>query len=100
MDIWTPEKRSQVMSAIRSSGTRPELALEKIVRGALPRWKVQSHAVSLAGRPDVYLPSLRLAIFVEGCFWHSCPQHGKVPKSNLEYWEAKLRANASRDRRV
>ena|ERR1035437_4616188 len=100
MDIWTPEKRSAVMSTIRGSGTIPELTLENIVRRALPRWKVESHPASLAGRPDLYLPSLGLAIFVEGCFWHSCPLHGTVPKSNTQYWGPKLKANVSRDRRV
>jgi DNA mismatch endonuclease (patch repair protein) len=100
MDIWTPEKRSEVMSANRSTGTKPELELQIIVRRALPRWKVQNHPTSLVGRPDLYLPSLRLAIFVEGCFWHACPQHGTVPKSNIDYWGPKLKANVVRDRRV
>lgn len=88
------------MSAIRSTGTGPEVTLQKIVRGALPRWKVEIHPSSLVGRPDFYLPSLGLAIFVQGCFWHSCPLHGKVPKSNQGYWEPKLKANVSRDRRI
>ena len=80
MDIWTPEKRSEVMSGIRGKGTKPELTLQVIVRKALPRWKVEHHPTSLVGRPDLYLPSLRLAIFVEGCFWHACPQPS-VPTS-------------------
>ena len=100
MDVFTPEKRSEVMSAIRSRGTKPELAVERIVTNTLPRWKIECHPASIAGRPDIYVPSLRLAIFVEGCFWHSCPAHGRFPKSNNGYWEEKLRANVARDRRV
>ena len=100
MDVFTPEKRSEVMSAIRSSGTKPELAVESIVRQALPRWKIECHPALVAGRPDIYVPSLRLAIFVEGCFWHSCPVHGRTPRANLGYWEAKLRSNVARDRRL
>jgi DNA mismatch endonuclease (patch repair protein) len=100
MDIWTPEKRSEVMSLIRGTGTKPELALQAIVRAALPRWKVEVGATSIPGRPDVYIPSLRLAIFAHGCFWHSCPRHGKIPKSNIEYWAPKLAANKARDQRL
>ena len=100
VDIWSPEKRSEVMSLIRGQGTKPELALQGIVRKALPRWKVETHPRALAGRPDLFVPSLRLAIFVEGCFWHSCPRHGKVPQTNVDYWIPKLEATVSRDRRV
>lgn len=100
MSTWSPKTRSEVMAAIRSSGTKPELALQGIVRRALPRFKFQLHPTSLPGRPDLFLPSLRLAIFVQGCFWHSCPEHGNIPQSNVDYWVPKLRANASRDHRV
>ena len=100
MDVFTPQKRSEVMSAIQSSGTKPELAVESIVRKALPRWKIECHPASVAGRPDIYVPSLRLAIFVEGCFWHYCPLHGRIPSANLGYWEEKLSSNVARDRRV
>ena len=100
MDIWSPEKRSEVMSAIRGSGTKPELLLQGIVSRALPRYKLETNPTSLPGRPDLYLPSLRLAIFVEGCFWHCCPKHGSIPQSNVEYWIPKLKANVSRDRKV
>ena len=100
MDIWSPEKRSAVMSSIRSTETRPELAVQGIVRRALPRFKLQVPPESLTGRPDLFLPSLKLAIFVEGCFWHRCPKHGNIPQSNVDYWAPKLMANVSRDRRV
>ena len=98
--MWSPEKRSEVMSAIRGRGTKPELALQGIVSRAVPRYKLQTHPPSLPGRPDLYLPSLKLAIFVEGCFWHCCPKHGNIPQSNVDYWVPKLKNNVSRDRRV
>lgn len=53
---------------------------------------------TLPGQPDVFIPSLRLAIFADGCFYHGCPEHGHVPKSNVEFWLTKLTRNRRRDR--
>lgn len=100
MDIWTPEKRSEVMSLIRASGTKPELNLEAIVKRSLPRRRIELHARTLPGSPDIYIPSLHLAIFANGCFWHSCPRHGNIPNSRKDYWVPKLAATVARDRRV
>jgi DNA mismatch endonuclease (patch repair protein) len=86
------------MSAIRSSGTTPERNLEAIARASLPRRKFLLHPKSLPGSPDVYIPSLKLVIFADGCFWHSCPRHGNVPLSRQEYWVPKLAATVARDR--
>lgn len=88
------------MSKIRSTGTAPELALQCIVKVALPGRKIEYNARSVPGTPDVYVPSLKLAIFVHGCFWHSCPIHGTRPSSNIEYWWPKLEANRRRDNRT
>ena len=99
MDVFLPSKRSEIMGLIRSKGTGPELALEVIVRNAVPRRKVVIHARILPGNPDIYIPSLGVAIFADGCFWHSCPMHGHAPKSRVEYWVPKLAANVVRDRR-
>ena len=100
MDIWSIDKRSAVMSSIRKTGTKPEMALQGIVTSALPRWKVMKNSEIVLGRPDVYVPSLKLAIFADGCFWHSCPKHGNIPKSRTEYWGPKLKGNSTRDRRI
>src|SRR5664280_2097731 len=100
MDIWTPEKRSQVMSLIRASGTRPELNLEAIVKRSLPRRRIELHARTLPGSPDIYIPSLHLVIFANGCFWHCCPSHGNIPKSRKHYWVPKLAATVARDKKV
>ena len=56
------------------------------------------HATEVAGVPDFYFPRLRLAIFVDGCFWHSCPKCGHIPKANQDYWIEKLARNKRRDR--
>jgi DNA mismatch endonuclease, patch repair protein len=53
---------------------------------------------TLPGQPDVVVPGLRLAIFADGCFYHGCPEHGHVPKSNVDYWFPKLTRNQRRDR--
>jgi DNA mismatch endonuclease (patch repair protein) len=98
-DVFTPEKRSDIMSRIRSSGTTPEARLWTLVREALGgRWRIDRNVRTLPGQPDVLVPSLRLAIFADGCFYHGCPEHGHVPKSNVEYWLTKLTRNRRRDR--
>lgn len=99
-DIFSPEKRSDIMSRIRSSGTVPEKRLQQMVRQALGhRWKVLQNVKELPGNPDIVVPSLRLAVFCDGCFYHQCPIHGHIPKSNVEYWGPKLERNRIRDSR-
>lgn len=97
-DVFSKKKRSEIMSRIRSSGTNPEERLYRIVRQILGhRWGIQRNVTALPGQPDVYIPSLRLAIFADGCFYHGCPQHGHNPKSNRAYWVPKLIRNLQRD---
>lgn len=96
-DIWSKEKRSEVMSLIRSKHTRPEL----IVRSMLHRmgFRFRLHRRDLPGEPDIVLPKHKSAIFVHGCFWHfhkNC-RDGKIPQSNQEYWRPKLEGNARKD---
>jgi DNA mismatch endonuclease (patch repair protein) len=99
MDIFTTKKRSEIMSRIKSSGTAPETRLFLCVREALGcRWRIDLNVRTLPGQPDVVVPSLRLVIFADGCFYHSCPLHGHHPKSNSDYWVPKLERNKSRDR--
>ncbi len=102
VDIWSREKRSQVMARIRSKDTKPE----RTVRSALWRegfrftvngpWNRR-----LPGRPDIVLPRHRLVVFVHGCFWHA--RHGckiyRLPKTRTEWWRAKLEGNRARDGR-
>ena len=100
-DVFTTQKRSEVMSRIRSQGTGIEECLFAMVREALgPRWRIDRNRADLPGQPDVVVPNLRTVFFADGCFFHLCPRHGRIPDSNRDYWEPKLRRNARRDRRV
>jgi DNA mismatch endonuclease (patch repair protein) len=88
------------MQGNRGRDTRPEVAL----RSALHRrgLRFRKHAAPLPGllcRSDVLFPRERVVVFVDGCFWHQCPDHGKRPKSNQEYWDAKIARNVERDSR-
>ena len=89
-------------SANRKTGSMPELRLRSELhrRGYRFRKNLLIREPGLCVRPDVVFPRLRLAIFVDGCFWHSCPNHGRAPSSNPTYWPAKLAGNVSRDSRV
>lgn len=99
MDIFTPEKRSEIMSRIRGR-TKPELRLYEIVRTVVgPRRCIFRNYNRLLGSPDVFVPALSLAFFVDGCFFHGCPVHGHVPYTNSEFWERKILRNMRRDRR-
>jgi DNA mismatch endonuclease (patch repair protein) len=98
-DIFDCTKRSEIMSRIRSSGTKPEARLFAILREILGKSRrVDLNVAGLPGRPDIVVPSLRLVIFMDGCFYHCCPQHGHMPKSNGHYWLPKLARNLRRDR--
>lgn len=84
------------MSNIRSSGTRPEKEIRKLMKG-LVDLPMKFNVASILGKPDLVILSLKLAIFVDGCFWHGCPQHGNMPKSNKTYWTSKIIGNMARD---
>jgi DNA mismatch endonuclease (patch repair protein) len=66
-----------------------------MVRAGLKGWTVRPR--NLPGNPDFYFPTERLAIFVDGCFWHGCPSSGHVPKTNTAFWHAKMQRNRERD---
>ena len=100
MDILTKEKRSWNMSRIRSGNTKPEL----LVRSLLHRmgYRFRLHRKDLPGKPDIVLPKYKAVIFVHGCFWHhhkGC-KYAYIPKTRQEFWEAKFKSNAERDRKV
>ena len=98
-DIFTKAKRSEVMGRIRSSGNKEtEVALAKILRRHhVTGWRRQA---ALFGKPDFTFRARRVAVFVDGCFWHGCPKHGTRPRQNRGFWERKLNRNRARDRRV
>lgn len=97
-DIWTKEKRSQVMALIHSRDTKPELIIRSLLHNKGYRFRL--HKKNLPGKPDIVLAKYKTAIFVNGCFWHlheGCIS-GKIPKGNREYWEPKLHRNVERDK--
>jgi DNA mismatch endonuclease (patch repair protein) len=102
-DIWSPEKRSEVMSRIRGSDTKPELVVRSMLHRLGYRFTVRGpRNKSLPGRPDLVLPKYEVVIFVHGCFWHGhehCPDF-KMPKSRTDWWTAKIEGNRARDARV
>ncbi|RBY76304.1 very short patch repair endonuclease [Blastococcus sp. TF02-09] len=77
--------------------TKPEVALRRDLHARGLRFR--KGYGGLPGRPDVAFTRVRLAVFVDGCFWHRCPIHATAPKNNAAWWAAKLDANVSRDRR-
>lgn len=87
------------MKAIKGRGNRStELMMRMaLVRAGLSGWLM--HVALLPGRPDFYFPRQRVAVFVDGCFWHGCPECGHIPRRNSEFWAAKIRSTRRRDRR-
>lgn len=121
-DVFTKAKRSEVMSRIRGRGNKDtELALARLLRAqGITGWRrqqririnaqrptsnVERSKLSVGRwkfsvRPDFVFPKLRLALFVDGCFWHACPRHATQPRHNAAFWRKKLAANKARDRLV
>ncbi|MBL4873056.1 MAG: DNA mismatch endonuclease Vsr [Rhodobacteraceae bacterium] len=100
VDIVTPEKRSEMMAGISGKNTKPEI----FVRQTLHRmgYRFRLHRKDLPGKPDIFLPRYRVAIFVQGCFWHG---HGdchlfRLPKTRVKFWEIKIFDNKERDARM
>ncbi len=90
---------TRVMRGNRRVDTRPEMLLRSELhrRGLRFRKHLAIDALSLRVRPDIVFTGQRFAVFVDGCFWHGCAQHGTHPRSNSAYWEAKLARNRARD---
>lgn len=98
-DKLTPKRRSWNMSRIRSANTKPEIILRSVLHRLGFRFRV--HRRDLPGRPDIVLPKYHTIIFVHGCFWHQHPGCVEAvrPKSNENYWTAKLEGNVKRDKK-
>jgi DNA mismatch endonuclease, patch repair protein len=98
VDALTPEERSRNMSRVRAVNTRPEMVVRKHLHALGLRFRI--HGVDLPGRPDIVLPKWRVAVFVNGCFWHNHTCNaGRIPQSRHEFWGKKLTANRERDAR-
>lgn len=100
MDSLTPEKRSWNMSRIKNKNTKPEILVRSLLHRLGYRFRLKSKI--LPGKPDIILPKYKTAIFIHGCFWHrheKCP-YAYNPKSRINFWEKKFRANVNRDKIV
>lgn len=97
MDIWDKNKRSEVMSKIRSKNTKPEIILRKALFARGYRYRI--NCKKLPGKPDIVLSKYRTVIFVNGCFWHgheNC-NISHIPKTNSSFWDDKIQRNKERD---
>ncbi len=96
--VEDPAVRSKTMAAVRSENTQPEIQLRKALWAA----KIRGYRVHfpLLGKPDIVFTRQHLAVFIDGCFWHRCPQCFRMPKTHREYWEPKIARNVARDETV
>lgn len=99
VDIYGKDKRSDIMSRVRSSGNKStEMRVIKIFKElGIKGWR---RKIPLTGKPDFTFLKSKTVVFVDGCFWHGCPIHGSIPQTNAEFWEKKLRRNMERDKEV
>ena len=99
-DVFEKDKRSEIMSHIRSRNTKPEVALRKALFALGFRFRINDKR--LAGKPDIVLPKYHTVVFVHGCFWHGHDRckYAYKPKTNSDFWETKIQRNKERDERV
>ncbi|MFI8664580.1 very short patch repair endonuclease [Rhodococcus qingshengii] len=98
--VPTSAGRSRNMQAIRRADTKPEIRLRSALHALGFRYR-KDFPIRIDGRlirPDIVFTRRKVVVFVDGCFWHSCPEHGRAPGVNQEYWSPKLRRNAERDK--
>lgn len=98
-DVFDKDKRSDVMARIRGTGNKAtELALIRLFHDqGITGWRRRQ---AVFGRPDFVFRKRRIAVFVDGCFWHGCPKHARIPGTNRQFWVRKLEANRLRDKLV
>lgn len=92
-DTFTKRQRSYIMSRVKGANTTPELMFRKSLYSKGLRYRLH---YNIPGKPDIALASRKVAIFIDGCFWHKCPKCFRAPKSNKRYWEAKIKGNLKR----
>lgn len=100
MSLEQPTRQTRKrMRAVRRRDTAPEVSLRKALHKRGLRYRVDVPVIAGSRRrADIVFPRARLAVFVDGCFWHGCPEHATTPKTNRDWWERKLAANVARDR--
>ncbi|MFE4573072.1 very short patch repair endonuclease [Paenibacillus chitinolyticus] len=97
-DRLSKEQRSKLMKAVKGKNTLLEAKVTKALWHKGVRFR--KNVKSLIGKPDIAIKKLKLVVFLDSCFWHGCPIHCKVPKSNVEFWKLKIDRNIKRDLEV
>jgi DNA mismatch endonuclease, patch repair protein len=97
-DIYSKKKRSLIMGAVKGKDNLLELEFcKKLKRAGL---RFSRNVSRLPGKPDVVFKNRELVIFLDGCFWHGCRKHFKLPKSNQIFWQSKIEGNMRRDKQI
>jgi len=100
IDTLSPADREKTMRAVKSSGTSLERKIWAMLAGmGLTGWK--KNCPNVPGKPDIVFLNEKVAIFIDGCFWHNCPICNRpLPKNNSEYWKEKIKKNQIRDKNI
>ncbi|MGD0336334.1 MAG: very short patch repair endonuclease [Candidatus Omnitrophota bacterium] len=97
-DVLTKKQRSYCMSQIRARDTQPEIILRKAISSAgISGYRLNYR---LLGKPDIVFPKRKIAVFIDGCFWHKCPRCFIKPDTNKKFWNEKIASNVKRDKIV
>lgn len=94
VDRFSKKKRSKIMSNIKGKWTAPEIVVHNYLKGNKVKHRMHP---SISGNPDALIGA-KTVLFIDGCFWHGCPHHGHIPKSNTGYWRPKIYQNVRRDK--
>lgn len=99
MDTFSKTERSRIMASVKSRNSKStELRFISVLKDeAITGWR---RNYPLIGKPDFVFPRLRIAVFIDGCFWHGCPSHCRMPSSNVTYWNSKIEKNKIRDKTI
>lgn len=100
MDKVSVRERSRIMRLIKSENTKLEISFWKALRGEGINIRHRKNSPKHYGRPDIVIPSRKLVIFLDSCFWHGCQKHLRMPKQNKNYWKKKIERNKQRDQEV
>ena len=99
MDTFSKAERSRIMARVKSSGNKStEAAFIALMKErGITGWR---RHLPIFGKPDFVFRKTRIAVFIDGCFWHGCPKHCRMPATNRDYWERKIGRNLERDKKV
>ena len=98
MDTVSRQKRSEIMSHVKSKDSKIETLFRKELWQSGFRYRKNSS--KYFGKPDIVLPKYKTAIFIDSCFWHGCKKHCRIPTARKKYWTEKIARNAERDKEV